>query len=69
MGCWLQLKSGSGGARKHKGPRAVPFSSPSLSKATLSHSLIEFVPILIPTGTESLHVLYKYFILFQQQLS
>lgn len=30
---------------------------------------MEFVPILIPTSTKTLRVLYKYFILFQQQTS
>lgn len=29
---------------------------------------MEFVPILIPTGTKSLRVLYKYFIVVQQQI-
>lgn len=67
MGCWLQLKWGA--ARKHGAPRAAPFPGPSLFKATLSHSLIEFVLILIPIGTESLRVLYKYCIVFQQQIS
>lgn len=67
MGCWLQLKWGA--ARKHGAPRAAPFPGPSLFKATLSHSLIEFVLILIPIGTESLRVLYKYYIVFPQQIS
>lgn len=58
-----------GGRQKARGPRAAPFPGPSLFKATLSHSLIEFVLILIPIGTESLRVLYKYYIVFQQQIS
>lgn len=29
---------------------------------------MEFVPVLIPTGTKPLRVLYKYFIVFQQQI-
>lgn len=33
---------------KHKGPRLAPFPSISLLKATLSHSLLGFVPVLIP---------------------
>lgn len=52
-------------ARKHKGPRAAPLTDTSLLKATLSHSLMECVPILIPISTKTLCVLYKYFILFQ----
>lgn len=54
-------------ARKREGPRAAPLPGTSLLKATLTHSLMGSVPILIPIGTKSLCVLYKYFILFQQR--
>lgn len=66
MGCLLQAEVGS---QPEKWGCRGPISSTSQLKATLSHFLMEFVPILILKGTKSLLVLYKYFILFQQQIS
>ena len=47
-------------ARKHRGLRAAP-----LPGTSLSHTLMQCVPILIPIGTKTLYVLYKRFILFR----
>ena len=68
MGCLLHTEVGSQPGSTRGWLRATLLPGTSLLGATLSHSLMEGAPILIPISTKTLGVLYKYFILFQQRV-